>query len=263
MAVVVLIVAAAVMVRHAPTGKGSTRTTAPAAPAAPSAAGAQPGLAWHPPVTAAAAGSPVQQQYDQAFAQGLGGQPGMFQAGALAVPRPAAAGGWPLLAVADTPQQWAREFVAGLLDVNYSVADRQDLGGWLEAEEAPELLAGVPGTVADKVLYVSLLDPGLFGGQPTPVPSAPQWAGLARDRVRASVSDLLVQPDPSWSQMVAAGWQPADPRMTQLDVSGALTVSGGPEPGLRHFALTLLVGSARWHDGYGTIAVANWQETAQ
>ena len=51
------------------------------------------------------------------------------------------------------------------------------LAAWLQAQEAPELIPGVPGSVADKVLYISLLDPALFGGQPTPsaVASA-QWA---------------------------------------------------------------------------------------
>jgi hypothetical protein len=180
----------------------------------------------------------------------------------LAVPRPAVSGGWPTLPVANSPEVWADQFVAGLLDVNYSHQSQAGLAAWLQAQEAPELILGVPTTVADKVLYISLLDPGLFGGQPTPFPSATGWAADARTGMSQSVSGMLVQPDPGWSQMITAGWQPTDLRMTELDVSGLLTVHRGASSSAHRFGLQVIVGSARWHDGYGTVAVAGWQQEA-
>jgi hypothetical protein len=74
------------------------------------------------------------------------------------------------------------------------------------------------------------------------------------------VSDLIVQIDPGWAQMTAAGWQPTDLRMTEEDVSGLLTLRAAGTVTSHHFALQVIVGSARWHDGYGTVAVAGWQE---
>ena len=54
--------------------------------------------------------------------------------------------------------------------------------------------------------------------------------------------------------------QPTDVRMTEEDVTGRLTVHQGGRVTTSHFALQVIVGSARWHDGYGTVAVAGWQE---
>jgi hypothetical protein len=221
-------------------------------------------LSWHTPPTVVASGTPVQEEYDQAFAQGLGSQAGMIGAESLPVPPPAVAGGWPTLGAAATPEAWAEEFVAGLLDINFAGRSRPALAAWLQAQEAPELIPGIPGTVADKVLYISLLEPGLFGGQPTPVVSPGTWGIDARAGVRQTVSGLLVQVDPAWSQLIAAGWQPSDVRMTEVDVSGVLTSTQAGRAATQHpFALQLIVGSARWHDGYGTIAVAGWQEREQ
>jgi hypothetical protein len=215
---------------------------------------------WHAPVTAVPDGSPAQQQYDQAFSDNLGSLPGMATAQAFVVAEPAVAGGWPELPVQVTPERWAGAFVAGLLSVDYAHQSRAALAGWLQAQEAPELLPGVPASVADKVLSISVLDPALFGGQPTPVPTAAQWAAAARAEVRRTVSNVLVQVDPGWAQMTAAGWQPADVRMTEEDVSGALTVNEGRSTTVHRFSVQIIVGSARWHDGYGTVAVSGWQE---
>jgi hypothetical protein len=218
-------------------------------------------LTWHTPAIVVPAGTPVQQEYDQAFTQYLGGEAGMATATALAVPRPAVAGGWPALPAANTPEEWARRFVPGLLDIQYAGVSRSAFGGWLGAEEAPESLPGVPAGVADKVLYISLLDPSLFGGQPTPIAGSEQWQALARARASQSVGGLLVQTDPTWAQVVATGWQPADARMTELDVSGVVTIRQAASIRSHRFSLQMIVGSARWHDGYGTVAVSGWEES--
>jgi hypothetical protein len=204
--------------------------------------------------------SAAQEEYDQTFSETLGSLPGMTTAAGLTVPVPALSGGWPRLPVEVTPERWAAEFVTGLLNVDYARQTRPGLAAWLQAQEAPELLPGVSVSVADKVLYLSLLDPGLFGGQPTPVSDAAQWASAARAAVRQTVSDLMVQPDSGWAQMMAAGWEPTDVRMTEEDVSGLVTVHRGAGVVVRRFGLQIIVGSARWHDGYGTVAVSGWQE---
>jgi hypothetical protein len=211
-------------------------------------------------VTAVPPGTPIQEQYDQAFSQGLSSLSGMAVARALTVPSPAVAGGWPDLSVQVTPERWAAAFAAGLLDVDFARQSRAALAAWLQAQEAPELIPGVPLGVADKVLFISLLDPGLFGGQPTPVSSSSQWAASARAGVRQTVSNLMVQADPAWAQMIAAGWQPSDVRMTEEDVSGLVEVHQGGRVASHRFRMQLIVGSARWHDGYGTVAVSGWQE---
>jgi hypothetical protein len=248
---------------------GRTGSTAIDHPASPSASGQAPvavgsspgaGLSWHAPATVVPSGTPIQEQYDQALSQGLGALSGMNAATARPVPAPAITAGWPHLAVQVTPENWASAFVTGLLNINYTRQSRAALAAWLQAEEAPELIPGVPPAVADKTLYISLLDPGLFGGQPTPMASPEQWAADARAGVTQSVHGLMVQPDPGWAQATAAGWQPSDVRMTEEDVSGLLDLRRGGRVTSHRFTLQVLVGSARWHDGYGTVAVAGWQE---
>ena len=231
-----------------------------APPVLPAIPAPGPGLVWHTAPTVVPSGTPVQEEYDQALSQGLGSQPGISEAAALTVPSPAVGGGWPNLAVASTPEQWATEFISALLDVDYAHQSRAALGAWLQAQEAPELIPGIPESVADKVLYVSLLDSGIFGGQPSPLPTDAGWAAYAGEATTQSTSGLLVQTDPGWSQMVAAGWQPPDPRMTELDLSGVLSVRSGAATSSQNFSLQLIVGSSRWHDGYGTVAVGGWKE---
>jgi len=79
--------------------------------------------------------------------------------------------------------------------------------------------------------------------------------------VRWSVSGLQVTLDPQWQSMIDAGWQPRDLRATIEDVSGLLTVTRGKTATVRRFSLGLQLGSAHWHDGYGTVLLAGWKET--
>ncbi len=219
------------------------------------------GLSSQPPDTVAPSRSPVQVDYDQQFAQRLAGTTAGVVA--LAVPRPAISGGWPALPAANDPAGWTTAFLTALLDVDYAHRSRPALGAWLDAEESPELLPGMPAAAADKLLFVSLLDPSVVpgGAQPTPIPSASVWAADAKAGVRQTVSDLLVQADPGWAQLIDQGWQPADIRMSAEDVSGLLTVRAGKAQTSHHFTVEVYVGSARWHGGYGSESVTNWQQT--
>ncbi len=216
-----------------------------------------------PPATTTPPDNPVQQQYDQGFARGFSSQANqaMFAAGEqMSLPGPAIAGGWPALAISNTPGGWTRSFVGGLLDIDFAAQHRSALGGWLVAQEAPDLMPGIPGGFADRTLYLSVLDPSAMS-TPSPVPSASQWRADAAGGVRWAVSALQVQLDPQWQQMVDAGWQPADLRADVEDVSGTLTVSGPAGTTTHQFSMVVQVGSAHWHQGYGTVLVSNWKES--
>ena len=217
------------------------------------------GLSRQTPATVTPPGSPTQEQVDQNLAQGQLADLSQLQA--VQVPQPEISGGWPRLPVATTPETWAQTFVAALLDIRYSQQSRRALGSWLQAQEAPYLLPAVPASVADKILFLSLFDPHLVQSAGSPIVSSAQWEADAKAGVHQTVSGLLVQPDPSWQQLVSSGWQPTDSRMDILDVSGLLTVTNGSHHHVEHFTLSVSVGSARWHPGYGTIAIDEWQVT--
>jgi hypothetical protein len=224
-----------------------------------------PAGGWHPVASATTLpeGSPVQQQYDKGFELGFSSASNvgmMNRAEALALPGPAIDGGWPDLPVSQTPDGWATEFVAGLLDINFARQSRNALGAWLVAEEAPDLLPGIPTGFRDRALYVSLLSPGIIG-QSSPLPSPSQWRADAEASVRWRASDLAVQLEPQWQQMIDAGWQPPDLRAAVEDVSGVLTITRGNATTTRRFSLVVQVGSARWRDGYGTVLVSDWKES--
>ena len=96
-------------------------------------------------------------------------------------------------------------FASELLDTNYATQSRAELLAWAELEEAPNTLPGVPGSVAGKALVLSLADPGLPGGTPSPTPSAAQWASDGqRDEVQ-SVNGLQAEVDPDWTQIDLRG----------------------------------------------------------
>ncbi len=73
------------------------------------------------------------------------------------------------------------------------------------------------------------------------------------------MSDLEVQLNPQWQQMIDAGWQPPDIRAAVEDVSGMLTTKRHKTVSTGRFSMVVQVGSARWDDGYGTVLVSDWR----
>ncbi len=205
----------------------------------------------------------MQQNYDQGFEQGFSSAANrsvLARVEAIRLPAPAVNGGWPALSVSNTPDGCAREFVTGLLSVDFARYDRGALGAWLVAEGAPDLMPGIPVGAQYGGLYATVLEPAVTA-QASPIPSATQWAVDARAHVRWTVSGLEVQLDPQWQSMVDAGWQPVDLRGTVEDVSGLLTVTHGRASSVHRFSLGLQLGSAHFHGGYGTALFAGWKES--
>jgi hypothetical protein len=261
---VLLVVVSAVLVAGLVlmlTSGDSHRRTAQPAPATPSTTTslATQGLTWQSPDTVALSQSPVQVADDQQLEQESAQDPGLAQLERMKVPAPAISGGWPHLPVASSPEMWATEFVTGLLDVDYARQSRPALGPWLQAEEAPLLIPGIPASAADKELFATVLDQGLVQVAGPPIATVSQWAANARSGVRQTVTDLLTQSDPGWQQVISSGWQPPDARTAVIDVSGLLTVSRGSKMTVTHFTVAVGTGSARWHAGYGTAEVEEWQ----
>lgn len=220
---------------------------------------------WQPvaPATTVPSDSPVQQQYDQGFEQGFSTASNRAQLAeieTLKLPAPAVGGGWPDLPPAYTPESWTAEFVAGLLDIDFSRQTRSGLGAWLVAEQAPDLMPGIPEGAQLGTLYATVMDPNLTG-QPSPIPPAAVWQANAAEGVRWSVSNLEVQLDPGWQSMIAAGWQPVDLYASVEDVSGTLTITQASSRTQRSFSLQLQLGSAHWHPGYGSALVSSWEES--
>ena len=231
----------------------------PPTPRVPRRGASSGGFVAVPPATVVPPETPVQIDQDRALAAGLAASGSLSTARAATMPQPGFSSAWPALGRAEDPTTWTLAFVRELLDIDFAAQSRAGLGRWLVAESAPELLPGVPGSVANKVLYLSLFDTAALGGGPSPIPSPARWGLDASSRVRWSVAGLVVEPDPAWSAVLASGWQPSDLRFAVEDVSGRLVERTGREVVARRFSLTLYVGSARFHQGYGSVLVDNWQ----
>jgi hypothetical protein len=209
----------------------------------------------NPPLTA------IQSEIDGQLAQAETSA-SITDAEQTGIPAPEVSSAYPSIPVADRsdPSAFAIAFATELLDTNYATQSRAALLAWAEYEESPNTLPGVPTAVAGKALVLSLADPNLPGGTPSPTPSATQWASNGQSGVIQSVSGLQAEVAPDWTQVISEGWQPRDPLMTIEIVTGTMTVStNGQTAPLKSFSLTLSLGSAAYvRAGYGAVAAGDW-----
>jgi hypothetical protein len=177
------------------------------------------------------------------------------------MPAPAVSEQFPALAASDEqdPTAYALAFCRELLSIDYRQQSRTQLLSWAEYEEAPDTLPGVPASIADKSLVGSLAYAGTAGAEATPIPTAAAWKDAASSASVQQVSGLTAAVAPDWSALVGSGWQPVDPLMTILTVTGAIrTTATGQPANVRPFSLALTLGGARHHSGYGSVAVSAW-----
>ncbi|WP_298343142.1 hypothetical protein [Ferrimicrobium sp.] len=180
-----------------------------------------------------------------------------IQVEALKLPPPTVSANFP--AILNTLRQgsdtYATAFVNELLDINFAKDTRSALLSWAQSELAPDSMPGTPSLASTRVLYGDLV------GEPSPIPTASTWSMNAKHRVVWSVSDVSESVNPEWSSALATGWQPSDPLMVALDVTGTLTISQASHQAVsKPFSLELGLASAEYHHGYGAMSVDNWTE---
>jgi hypothetical protein len=230
--------------------RGSSPTTPPAAPA----------TAAYTPSTVEPAETAVQRSIDNELARAE--SPSSIEAAeALTLPVGRDSPAYPAVPTASREDAfaYASSFAAELLDRNYRAQSRGELLAWAQAEEAANTLPGVPASIANKALSASLADPGIAGGNgASPVPSLAVWTADARSGMTQRVTGLLVAVDPSWTQIVAKGWEPRDPLMTIMDVTGTLTVRTADTTASHQVSMVLALGSCDRAPGLGAMAVQDW-----
>ena len=205
--------------------------------------------------------SPLQVADDQQLAQESAQDPGLAQLEAMKVPAPAISGGWPTCPWPTARRRGLTEFVTGLSRRQLLPAsrDRRSARGCKPKRRRCSSPASRPAPPT-KSSIATVLDPGLVQVAGPPIATASQWAANARSGVRQTVSDLLIQSDPGWQQVISSGWQPPDARTAVIDVSGLLTCHAEvSKTTITHFTMAVGTGSARWHPGYGTAEVDEWQ----
>ena len=272
-----------------PTAKHPTvapPATGPSRPATGARSNGSNGAQKYQPSYVTSPSTPQQQQFDSELAADEN-RTVLAAMEALAVPAGAYSGRYPAIPAADDSDAitYADAFLAELLNTVYRTDSRSALLAWAQMEVAANTLPGVPASVADKALYASLADPDVGGaGGASPVPSAAEWAADAAAGITQTVTGLEGNVDPTWSDVIAAGYVPTDPLLSLLDLSGTLTVDRPRRVSLtltptiakdkkaktitvthtveqrrtEHFTVEMGVGSALHHPGYGAVNVESW-----
>jgi hypothetical protein len=239
-----------------------TRPAATTTRTATTTAAAQSGVTtpnpnYHPSYASNVPSSPI----DQRFAAAMGAS-GADVAATEAVnpPAPAWTTAYPEVAASSTrnDQAYATAFLIELLDRNYRTQSLGDLERWVAAETASEVVPGLPAEAAERALYAELMDPSVIGGTASPVPTGAQWSALARAGVTQRAYDLFVNPNPQWSEVQSKGFTSADPLLGIDDVTGVLATTQGRKTTTKHFSLSLVLGSALYHKGYGAAGILQW-----
>jgi hypothetical protein len=148
---------------------------------------------------------------------------------------------------------YAVAFTQELLDIHFGSSSRRQLLAWANYNNAQYSLNDLPGSLATKVLDLSLTT------VPSPVPNRTQWSALASSRTSWRLSGLVISVNPTWTQALSAGWVPVDPLMVIYDVSGSLTISRpGHATVVESIGFGLTLGGASLHPGYGAVALNDW-----
>ena len=210
----------------------------------------------HKPVVVTPAATPEQSLIDSQLSQDEQITP--MPAGLLAsVPAGAYSADYPPIPDSDRNNAIAfgTAFVTELVDRRYARQSRPSLLAWAQAESAPNTLPGVPAGMAGDSLVLSLIDPV---PPPGPRPPASDWSVSGGAGAVQTVSNLQAVIDPAWLTLTATGWQPADPAMAVLTLTGTLTTAGPEGTRTGAFSLHLTVGSNSYSPVYGAVAVDDW-----
>jgi hypothetical protein len=243
---------------QAPTSSTLTATT-PGAPTSTSASGVTtPDLSYHPAYASNVPSSAI----DESVASEMGASgSAAAELEAVTLEQPAWTPDYPQVSPADTRDEaaYAIAFLQELLDRNYRVQSRDDLGRWIAAESSGEMLPGVPAKAGDHALYAELMDPKAVGAPFTVVPSAAEWASLRRSGATQHVYDLIADPDPLWAEFQSKGFTSTDPLMDVEDVTGVIKTTEAGRTTTNHLSTQVLLGSALHHPGYGSWGLGQWQ----
>ena len=176
-----------------------------------------------------------QQQWDAQIASKMPvGLVPWMEANAASIPACSYSQPFPQVPPADRSDEiaYADAYVTELLSLQFAHATRPQLLAWARCEGAD--FADIPG-VPDPLGEVGGPESLIYTPQPNagimPIPAPAQWAVFAAQGVKWSVSGVTGSVDPSWNQIVAAGFVDRDPMLAIIDVSGTLTVARpGPSP---------------------------------
>jgi hypothetical protein len=211
---------------------------------------------YNPPSQGNSGIGSAKQQADNAKIAAANDHPAQWAAvSALNPPAPAPSAQFPAISHAkrQNPDSYATAFVTELLSIDFAKQARPALLSWAVSETSPDTMPGVPTSTAPKVLYAYLT------GARSPLPTVTAWAANASASTNWSVANLAMTTCPTWTQALATGWQPPDPRMDCLDVTGDLNISQpGQAPSVKPFSLQLGLGTAKYHHGYGAMSVYGW-----
>ncbi len=212
---------------------------------------------YHPSYASNVPSSPV----DQKFAAAIGASgPDIAATEAINPPAPAWTTDYPEVPASTTTsdQSYSVAFLEELLDRNYRTQSLGDLERWVAAETASEVVPGLPAQAAERALYAELMNPSVVGDTASPVPTGAHWSDLARAGVTQRAYDLFVNPNPEWSEVQSKGFTSADPLLGIDDVTGVLATAQGRKTTTKHFSLSLVLGSALHHKGYGAAGILQW-----
>jgi hypothetical protein len=216
-----------------------------------------------------------QQQWDAQIASKMPvGLVPWMEANAASMPACSYSRPFPPVPPADRSDQiaYADAYVTELLSVQFAGATRAQLLAWARCEGAD--FADIPGA-PDPLGEVGGPESLIYTPQPNagimPIPAPVQWAARAAQGVKWSVSGVTGSVDPSWNQIVAAGFVDRDPLLAMIDVSGTLTVARPLLPpvkgskavpaasvALTPFELEVQVGGDLYRPGYGAADTQNW-----